>query len=67
MGEEVFGVVWLEMAEFSSFWCFWAILAVFDRVLSAVIVVGGVVKSEEVTDGVDEEKPAKTGEISLVG
>ena len=41
-------------------------MAVFGRVLRAVMVVEGVVKSEEVTDGVDEEKTGIFCEISVL-
>ena len=42
-------------------------MAVIGRVLKAVMVVKGIVKSEEVEDSVDEKKNWDIGEISLVG
>lgn len=42
-------------------------MAVVDRVSKAMIVVEGIVESEEVKDSVDEEKTGIFGEISLVG
>ena len=40
-------------------------LAIVDRVSRAVVMVGGIVESDEVVDGVDEERMVFKGEISL--
>lgn len=44
------------MVDFSIFLSFWVISAIVDRVSRALMVGEGVVESEEVIYGVDEEK-----------
>jgi hypothetical protein len=45
--------------------CFWAIVAVVDRVSRAPVVVGSAGEFEGVPGGVGEEKMAVSGEVSL--
>jgi hypothetical protein len=54
LGAGISGVVWEEMDEFSTFWCFLVKPAVTDCVSRAVMVVKGVVESEKVADDVGE-------------
>lgn len=61
-----FGVVLVEMDNFLIFSCFWAKLAILDRVSRAAVVVDGAIASVEVTDGVGAKKTMIFGEISLI-
>lgn len=66
LGGRGFGVVLVEMDDFPIFSCFWAKLAILDRVSMAAVVVDGAIASVEVTDGVGAKKMVIFGEISLV-
>ena len=66
LGEGVWGVVLVEMGEFSSFSRFSVELANFDRVSRSVIAVGGVSESRKVADGVVGERTVIFCEISVV-
>jgi len=55
------------MVEFSRLSSFWAISAIVDRVSKAVMMVEGIVESDEVMDCAGEEKTVIFDEFSLVG
>jgi hypothetical protein len=58
-------VVWREIGGISDFWCFWAKLAIVDRVSRAPVMVGSAGKFEGVPDDVGDEKIVMFCEISL--
>jgi hypothetical protein len=66
LGTGVWGVVCAEIDEFSTFSCFWAKLAIVDRVSKAVVAVEGEDGFETVAEGVIDEKAEKFCEISVV-
>lgn len=66
LGERFLGLVWVEMDEFPTFWCFWAKLAIVDRISRVVVAVEGADVFEIVADDVNNEKTGIFRDISLV-
>jgi hypothetical protein len=65
MGARLCGLV-EELDEYSVFSCFWAKLSVIGRISGAGVIGDGAGESDTVKNGVGEEKPMLSDDLSLI-